>query len=216
MNSLNPRIQRENARIFSFSIQMNSLNPLIPPEVLQAILANQAVNLNLNWQPSQPFFPALFGQNLPIFVSSFGFFLKRKLSIFQAPTPIPQYFPTQFLTANSQFEGRPVKNEPEPVEPAEPSIPFEMGQLPTETYYPTHFMRGTQLHVANGTVKRVEDLSSDDFLRCAAESSDVVVNASVVKAIQKTSPGCVQIVFETGNSKDRVRGFIENVKDPTS
>lgn len=65
-------------------------------------------------------------------------------------------------------------------------------------------MRGTQLHVVNGDIKKVEDLSSDDFLRCAAESDDVIVNASIVRAIRINSAGSVTIVFETGIEQQQV------------
>lgn len=182
-------------------------------DLIQLLLANQAANV---WNPGN----YLLGIN-PLLT----------VPLAPIPTPIPPPPTFQFLAPLPPIPSTPllppppppqikteeIKTEcdhhplPPPPPSQEPSTskkeeedPFEMGSIPITTYYPTHFMRGTQLHVANGDIKKVEDLSSDDFLKCAAESDDVIVNASVVKSIKIHSAGSVTIVFETGIERQQV------------
>lgn len=184
-------------------------NQILNADLIQLLLANQAANVNL-WNPAN----LLLGSNpllapLPITVpTSQPFQFAQPL----LPIPATPLLPTQLPTTPFSFQPeikpevqvvKPERCEPRPsTSVVEPTEPFEMGSIPATTYYPTHFMRGTQLNVANG-VKKVEDLSSDDFLRCAAESDDVIVNASIVTSI-KISAGSVTIVFETGLERQKV------------
>ncbi|CAI5439430.1 unnamed protein product [Caenorhabditis angaria] len=80
---------------------------------------------------------------------------------------------------------------------------FEMGSICTDDfYYPTHFLRGTKLELSDGSIKKVEDLSSDDFLKCAVESKDVNVTASIIKDIVKPEKNRATstILFETSGN----------------
>uniref|UniRef100_A0A1I7UXM8 AXH domain-containing protein n=1 Tax=Caenorhabditis tropicalis TaxID=1561998 RepID=A0A1I7UXM8_9PELO len=194
---------------------MNLLNPsttMLNPDLVQLILANQANNINL-WNPPN----YLIGQN-PILPTP----LPLPQSVpqpFQFVTPFPTYQLTSVVPSTLPVTPLPIqptvsieepviKTEPCDHQPSTstsiPEDPFEMGSIPISTYYPTHFMRGTQLHVTNGDIKKVEDLSSDDFLKCAAESDDVLVNASIVRTIKINSAGSVTIVFETGTERQQV------------
>ncbi|CAD6184107.1 unnamed protein product [Caenorhabditis auriculariae] len=76
---------------------------------------------------------------------------------------------------------------------------FEMGKMSTATYIPTHFMKGTQVKTTDGLLKKVEEVCTDDFLKSASESSEVAVNASVIREVQK-SPcnNSVIITFQVG------------------
>ncbi|PAV91895.1 hypothetical protein WR25_21868 [Diploscapter pachys] len=83
-----------------------------------------------------------------------------------------------------------------------PNVPnYDAGTIPATTgYVPSHFMRGTMIKLANGKMKRVEQLSSDDFLSSAAISRNVIVNASIVcNIVQGTN--LVRIHFEVGESR---------------
>ncbi|VDP13350.1 unnamed protein product [Heligmosomoides polygyrus] len=62
-----------------------------------------------------------------------------------------------------------------------------MGKLPTKNYIPSHFMKGTLIQMANGRLKKVEDLSSDDFLLSAPLSRVFNIDTSVVVEIAKAS-----------------------------
>lgn len=194
-----------------------SSNQMLNPDLIQLLLANQAANVNL-------FNPLLLG-TAPILAPLTTPLMQAPLPLppqqFQFLQPLPPIPSTPILPPIStplpptphlfpmtpKVEEPTIKSEPCDHQPStsgtESLIPFEMGSIPTSTYYPTHFMRGTQLHVANGDVKKVEDLSSDDFLKCAAESDDVIVNASIVREIRINS-GSVTIVFETGLERQRV------------
>ncbi|CAL2028976.1 unnamed protein product [Caenorhabditis brenneri] len=180
-------------------------NQILNADLIQLLLANQAANVNL-WNPTN----LLLGSNpmvapLPIAVPP-----PQPFQFAQPLLPIPTtpLLPTQ-LPATPLIKPEVQVVKPEPCDPrpstsvVEEKDPFEMGSIPATTYYPTHFMRGTQLNVANG-IKKVEDLSSDDFLRCAAESDDVIVNASIVSSIKVTA-GSVTLVFETGLERQQVQ-----------
>ncbi|RCN38354.1 Ataxin-1 and HBP1 module [Ancylostoma caninum] len=64
---------------------------------------------------------------------------------------------------------------------------FEMGKLPVKNYIPSHFMKGTMIQMASGKLKKVEEMSSDDFLLAAPLTREFNVDASVVVEIAKAS-----------------------------
>ncbi|CCD70045.1 AXH domain-containing protein [Caenorhabditis elegans] len=181
-------------------------NQVLNPDLVQLLLASQTGNVNL-WNPAN----FLLGTNstigqLPPVPQAFHFLPPLPPPITVTPlTPalLPTTsYPVEVATEDTAPHIKTEEPDPQP-STSEPSIAFEMGTIPASTYYPTHFMRGTQLNVANGNIKKVEDLSSDDFLRCAAESDDVIVNASVIKSIKSTA-GSVTIIFETGIEKQLI------------
>ncbi|KAK5969208.1 Ataxin-1 and HBP1 module, partial [Trichostrongylus colubriformis] len=77
------------------------------------------------------------------------------------------------------------------------SSKFEMGKLPTKSYIPSHFMKGTLIQMANGRLKKVEDMSSDDFILAAPLSKEFNVDASVVLEISKATT-LARIKFAVG------------------
>ncbi|EFP02110.1 hypothetical protein CRE_20594 [Caenorhabditis remanei] len=196
-------------------------NQMLNPDLIQLLLANQAANANLyNPLLAPPMMLAplptpLIQAPLPPPPQPFQFLQPLPLPIPSAPpilppisTPLP---PTPLLFPTTpKVEEPTIKTEPCDHQPStsgiESSIPFEMGSIPTSTYYPTHFMRGTQLHVPNGGIKKVENLSSDDFLKCAPDSDDAIVNASIVRDI-RIHCGSVTIVFEVGKEKQQLCAF---------
>ncbi|KJH51661.1 Ataxin-1 and HBP1 module [Dictyocaulus viviparus] len=74
---------------------------------------------------------------------------------------------------------------------------FEMGRLPTKNYIPSHFMKGTMIQMASGKLKKVEEMSSDDFLLAAPLTGEFNVDASVVVEIAKAST-LARIKFSVG------------------
>ncbi|VDM52022.1 unnamed protein product [Angiostrongylus costaricensis] len=77
---------------------------------------------------------------------------------------------------------------------------FEMGRLPTRNYIPSHFMKGTMIQMASGKLKKVEEMSSDDFLLAAPLTGEFNVDASVVVEIAKAS-SLARIKFSVGQSQ---------------
>ncbi|UMM13683.1 hypothetical protein L5515_001837 [Caenorhabditis briggsae] len=187
---------------------------MLNAELIQLLLTNQAAaNANLNLlNPVNP----LLGVN-PL-IGSFPFTTTTPAT-FQCLPPLPNIgpippipftplipTPLPILTYPPQAikeEEPTIKTEQPDPTPLEPEIPFEMGSIPISTYYPTHFMCGTQLRMVNGEIKKVENLSSDDFLKCAGEPDGVIVNASTVKSI-RFNAGSVSIVFETGSERLKI------------
>ncbi|CAJ0573293.1 unnamed protein product, partial [Mesorhabditis spiculigera] len=73
-----------------------------------------------------------------------------------------------------------------------------MGRLPQSSYYPTHFMKGTIIELADGRTKKVEDMSSDDFLRCAETSAYLTMETSRVDRVDTLGP-LVRVRFLVGD-----------------
>jgi len=66
-------------------------------------------------------------------------------------------------------------------------------------HYPAHFMEGSIIHLATGDLKRIEDLSTEDFVRSAAVSKDLCIDTSVVRAITPLADrGTVLLEFSVG------------------
>ncbi|EYC09788.1 hypothetical protein Y032_0059g3053 [Ancylostoma ceylanicum] len=77
---------------------------------------------------------------------------------------------------------------------------FEMGKLPVKNYIPSHFMKGTMIQMASGKLKKVEEMSSDDFLLAAPLTREFNVDASVVVEIAKAST-LARVKFAVGQSQ---------------
>nr|CDJ86407.1 Ataxin-1 and HBP1 module (AXH) domain containing protein [Haemonchus contortus] len=84
------------------------------------------------------------------------------------------------------------------IQPKSPE--FEMGKMPTNNYIPSHFMKGTLIQMANGKLKKVEDMSSDDFLLAAPLSKEFNVDASVVLEISKATT-LARVKFAVGQTQ---------------
>lgn len=72
-------------------------------------------------------------------------------------------------------------------------------------HYPAHFRKGSVIQLANGDLKRIEDLSTDDFVRSANISKDLCIDTSVVRCITPMSDrGTVMLQFIVGQSQVQV------------
>lgn len=102
----------------------------------------------------------------------------------------PGYYAPAVISSSPQpeeaiEEGLTVHPEEE-IEEDEP-FHFQMGRIPTDHYFPTHFMRGTVIRLSCGQEKTVDQLSSDDFLLSAGMTNDVSLEACAVLEITKAN-----------------------------
>ena len=80
------------------------------------------------------------------------------------------------------------------------SVPFG-----TAPHYPAHFRKGSVIQLANGDLKRIEDLSTDDFVSSADISKDLCIDTSVVRDITPVAErGTVMLQFSVGQSQVQV------------
>ncbi|XP_015225817.1 PREDICTED: ataxin-1-like [Cyprinodon variegatus] len=70
---------------------------------------------------------------------------------------------------------------------------------------PPFFMRGSIIQLADGELKRVEDLKTEDFIQSAEISSELKIDSSTVERIDSgQSPNAVLIQFSVGELKAQV------------
>lgn len=70
---------------------------------------------------------------------------------------------------------------------------------------PPFFMRGSIIQLADGELKRVEDLKTEDFIQSAEISSELKIDSSTVERIDSgQSPNVVVIQFSVGELKAQV------------
>lgn len=71
---------------------------------------------------------------------------------------------------------------------------------------PPYFMRGSIIQLADGELKRVEDLKTEDFIQSAEVSGDLKIDSSTVERIDcSQTPDVVVIQFSVGEHKAQVR-----------
>ncbi|XP_059163328.1 hybrid signal transduction histidine kinase A-like isoform X2 [Physella acuta] len=93
---------------------------------------------------------------------------------------------------------------PSPSWTSSPSSPSS-DNPPSHLQYPTHFMKGSIIQLADGTLKRVEDLQTEDFVNSAEISSDLKVDSStVVKIEEHPDRGTAMLSFSVGEHRVQV------------
>ncbi|XP_041843796.1 ataxin-1-like [Melanotaenia boesemani] len=98
-----------------------------------------------------------------------------------APTPVPTPAPTSIQTS--------------------PSVPPSSSPVAL----PPFFMRGSIIQLADGELKRVEDLKTEDFIQSAEISGELKIDSSTVERIDSgQSPNAVVIQFSVGELKAQV------------
>ncbi|XP_037836118.1 ataxin-1-like isoform X2 [Kryptolebias marmoratus] len=76
---------------------------------------------------------------------------------------------------------------------------------PSPVALPPFFMRGSIIQLADGELKRVEDLKTEDFIQSAEISSELKIDSSTVERIDSgQSPNAVVIQFSVGELKAQV------------
>ncbi|VDM39758.1 unnamed protein product [Toxocara canis] len=121
------------------------------------------------------------------------------------PPPLPRSRHASLtLPSTSQIRQRPSAlpyQRPAPSTDAS----FEMGTLPSQPYYPSHFMRGTVIRLQSGQLKRVEEMSTSDFVLSAAMKSDLsLCNSTVVSIQEADKERHVLVTFAVGEQNIQV------------
>ncbi|ELT99948.1 hypothetical protein CAPTEDRAFT_75745, partial [Capitella teleta] len=83
--------------------------------------------------------------------------------------------------------------------PLQPSV----GEV--SPHYPPHFMKGSIIQLANGELKRVEELRTDDFVQSADVSGDLKIDSSTVVRIEENhDKGTAVLGFSVGEQRVQV------------
>lgn len=138
-------------------------------------------------------------------------YLATALSKCEALAPDgPQAVPavTQAPPPPSNSAPPPASSAPSPTPPpapvsiqASPSISSPSSPVPL----PPFFMRGSIIQLADGELKRVEDLKTEDFIQSAEISSELKIDSSTVERIDSgQTPNAVVIQFSVGELKAQV------------
>ncbi|KAF7661035.1 hypothetical protein LDENG_00269630 [Lucifuga dentata] len=71
---------------------------------------------------------------------------------------------------------------------------------------PPYFIKGSIIQLANGELKRVEDLKTEDFIQSAEISSELKIDSSTVERIEgsHTSPNFAVVQFSVGEHRAQV------------
>lgn len=72
---------------------------------------------------------------------------------------------------------------------------------------PPYFIKGSIIQLADGELKRVEDLKTEDFIQSAEISSELKIDSSTVERIEEsnTSPNFSVVQFSVGEHRTQVR-----------
>lgn len=70
-------------------------------------------------------------------------------------------------------------------------------------------MKGSIIQLADGELKRVEDLRTEDFVQSAEVSGELKIDSSTVERIEcSRTPNAVIIQFSVGENKAQVSQFL--------
>ncbi|XP_041649427.1 ataxin-1-like [Cheilinus undulatus] len=123
-------------------------------------------------------------------------------AVAQTPAlPVPPSNPAPAVVAAPSPTPAPVPT-PTPVSiQASPSISSSSSPVAL----PPFFMRGSIIQLADGELKRVEDLKTEDFIQSAEISNELKIDSSTVERIDSgQSPNAVIIQFSVGELKAQV------------
>ena len=124
-------------------------------------------------------------------------------SVGQPPPLLPSHSSSTLLPQSTSSSSRlpPLPS----LHPADPTLPY-----PPHPHYPPHFMRGSVIQLANGQLKRVEELRTDDFISSADVSADLKIDSSTVVRIEENAArGTAILGFSVGNQRIQVGGASE-------
>uniref|UniRef100_UPI0037E9A744 ataxin-1a n=1 Tax=Semicossyphus pulcher TaxID=241346 RepID=UPI0037E9A744 len=98
-----------------------------------------------------------------------------------------------------------------PVVPAPPGLAAPSAPPPTSSTavppsLPPYFIKGSIIQLADGELKRVEDLKTEDFIQSAEISSELKIDSSTVERIEgsHTSPNFAVVQFSVGEHRAQV------------
>ncbi|XP_070575897.1 ataxin-1-like isoform X2 [Ptychodera flava] len=83
--------------------------------------------------------------------------------------------------------------------------PPAFSSQPPHPHFPPHFMKGSIIQLANGELKKVEDLRTEDFVQSAAVSEDLKIDSSTVVRIDEDHQAGLAILgFSVGEHRIQV------------
>lgn len=97
-----------------------------------------------------------------------------------------------------------------PVVPAPPGLVASsappLSSTPVPPSLPPYFIKGSIIQLADGELKRVEDLKTEDFIQSAEISSELKIDSSTVERIEgsHTSPNFAVVQFSVGEHRAQV------------
>ncbi|KAM9339962.1 ataxin-1a [Symphorus nematophorus] len=98
-----------------------------------------------------------------------------------------------------------------PIVPAPPGLVAPSAPPPTSSTVvppslPPYFIKGSIIQLADGELKRVEDLKTEDFIQSAEISSELKIDSSTVERIEgsHTSPNFAVVQFSVGEHRAQV------------
>ncbi|KAG7279534.1 hypothetical protein CRUP_034635 [Coryphaenoides rupestris] len=116
------------------------------------------------------------------------------------PLPHPPWLPS-LLSLRFQASPPPAPAPP----PATPPSCISSAPASSPVVLPPFFMRGSIIQLADGELKRVEDLKTEDFIQSAEISSELKIDSSTVERIDNgQTPNAVLIQFAVGELKAQV------------
>lgn len=88
-----------------------------------------------------------------------------------------------------------------------PSAPPPPSSTVVSPSLPPYFIKGSIIQLADGELKRVEDLKTEDFIQSAEISSELKIDSSTVERIEgsHTSPNFAVVQFSVGEHRAQVR-----------
>lgn len=100
-----------------------------------------------------------------------------------------------------------------PIVPASPGMvspsgppPLSASNTPLPHALPPYFIKGSIIQLADGELKRVEDLKTEDFIQSAEISSELKIDSSTVERIEgsHSSPNLAVVQFAVGEHRAQV------------
>ncbi|GCC27695.1 ataxin-1-like [Chiloscyllium punctatum] len=95
-----------------------------------------------------------------------------------------------------------------PLPVSQSTVPILQPVLVQQTppaHIPSHFMKGAIIQLANGELKRVEDLQAQDFVHSAEISAGLKIDSStVIDIVEGQRPGHVTLHFSVGETQTKV------------
>ncbi|KAL8182545.1 UNVERIFIED_CONTAM: Ataxin-1 [Gekko kuhli] len=124
---------------------------------------------------------------------------------------VPHTFVTTAIPKNENFSAESLASQPAYQAavvqaqihlPLVQSLPSSAAAPPT---LPPYFMKGSIIQLANGELKKVEDLKTEDFIQSAEISGDLKIDSSTVERIDDShNPGIAMIQFAVGEHRAQV------------
>lgn len=94
-----------------------------------------------------------------------------------------------------------------------PSAPPPPSNTVVPPSLPPYFIKGSIIQLADGELKRVEDLKTEDFIQSAEISSELKIDSSTVERIEgsHTSPNFAVVQFSVGEHRAQVRDMKQHL-----